>query len=153
MPDVLGSWVQVDKGIRHLQIEELAKAKGVPKEWQPISRKKHKLWRTVVGQLTAGHLWTAAMDSLGIWLRKCSPQAIKTQPQPLDSFGAESGTVPPSEWRDPGPDTSEWEVPDLKEGSAWYKARMHSLCHAIHNLPNKKRHLEEGIKALARHSL
>jgi hypothetical protein len=41
MPDVLGSWFQVDKGIRRLQIEELAKAKGVPKEWQPISRKKY----------------------------------------------------------------------------------------------------------------
>jgi hypothetical protein len=39
MPDVLGSWVQVDKGICRLQIEELAKAKGAPKEWQPISRK------------------------------------------------------------------------------------------------------------------
>jgi hypothetical protein len=100
--------------------------------------KKYQLWRTVVGQLTAGHLWTAAMDSQGIWLRQCSTQ---TQPQPLDSFGTESGTAPPSEWRDPETDTSEWEVPDLKEGSVWYKARMYSLCHAIHYLPDKKQHL------------
>jgi hypothetical protein len=41
----------------------------------------------------------------------------------------------------------------LKEGSDWYKARIHSLCHAIHYLPNKEQHLEEGIQALARHSL
>jgi hypothetical protein len=32
MPDTLDSWVQVEKGFRRLQVEELAKAKGVPKE-------------------------------------------------------------------------------------------------------------------------
>ena len=37
MPDSLDSWVKVDKGVRRLQPEELAKGKGMPKGWQPTS--------------------------------------------------------------------------------------------------------------------
>jgi hypothetical protein len=154
MPDALDSWVQTDKGTRRLQVEELAKAKGVPKEWQPTSRKKRHIWRTVVSLLTVAHLWTAAMDSLGNWLRARSPPE-KTQNfgRPLDVMGNEPGASLPSEWKDPVVDTLEWEAPDLSEGSCWYKARLHSLRQAIQNLPDQERHLEEGMQALARHRL
>lgn len=154
MPDALDSWVQVDKGIRRIQIEELAKAKGVPKEWQPASRKKRKLWRTVVSLLTVVHLWTAAMDSLGNWMRVRSPQGkTRNDSQHLDSLQDGPERITSSEWEAPKSDTSEWEVPDLKEGSDWYKSRIHSLRHAIQNLANPKQLFEDGVQALARHGL
>jgi hypothetical protein len=65
----LDSWVKVDKGVQHLQPEELAKAKGMPKDWQPASRKKRTVWQTIVSLVTVVHLWTAAMDPLGLWMQ------------------------------------------------------------------------------------
>ena len=154
MPDVLDSWVQVDKGIRRLQVEELAKGKGVPKEWQPVSRKKRNLWRTVVSLITVAHLWTAAMDSLGDWMRVQSPRGMTK----VDSQSPQPGLSAPElfpvpEWKEVESNMPEWEVPDLKEGSAWYDDRISSLHQAIHNLPDRERHLQEGIQALSRHRL
>ena len=33
MPDDLNTFVETEKGIRRLQVEELGKAKGIPGEW------------------------------------------------------------------------------------------------------------------------
>jgi hypothetical protein len=82
MPDTLDSWVQVEKGFRHLQVEELAKAKGVPKDWTPASRKKRGAWRTVISRLAVVHLWTATMDSLGDWMRTRSSHEISNNDDP-----------------------------------------------------------------------
>jgi hypothetical protein len=150
MPDVLESWIQAPKGTRHLQAEELAKAKGVPKEWQPTSRKKRTGWRTIVGLVTVVHLWTAAMDPLGLWMRSRSP----LEPQKRDTgcdFSKTELPLPTAKWKDSATDASEWKVPDLGEGSDWCKARVHSLCLAIQNWPNKTQHLSDGIQALGRH--
>jgi hypothetical protein len=124
MPDALDSWVQVDKGMRRMQIEELAKAKGVPKEWQPASRKKRSLWRAVVSLLTVVHLWTAAMDSLGNWMRVRSPRGESRINDRL-----------PASIR-PAPETH--PLPD---------------CEDLEDLPNREQHFEDGIQALARHGL
>ena len=154
MPDALDSWVQVEKGIRRLQVEELAKAKGVPKEWEPTSRKKRKLWRTVVGQLTVLHLWTATMDSLGNWMRARSPRETSNSADQAHATSINRpGKLPPPTWENPVSDALEWEVPDLKDGSDWFKARMQTLRLAIQNLPNREQHLKDGIQALARHRL
>jgi hypothetical protein len=58
------------------------------------------------------------------------------------------------EWKDrPAEPATEWEIPDLCEGSKWYKTRIHSLCQAIQGLPNQDQLIEDGIQALARHRL
>jgi hypothetical protein len=150
MPDALDSWVQVDKGIRRLQVEELAKAKGVPKEWMPASRKKRGLWCTVVASLTVVHLWTAAMDPLGNWMRSRPPRA--SNQEGIEARSQPALPTPPTR-EEAKSESSEWQVPDLSEGSTWYKARIHTLCQAIQSLPNPEKHLEDGIQALARHRL
>jgi hypothetical protein len=54
-------WIQGNKGVRRLQHEELAKAKGVLSEWL----KGGKLLRQFqVDQATCLHLWMAAMDTI-----------------------------------------------------------------------------------------
>ena len=152
MPDSLDSWVKVEKGVRRLQPEELAKAKGMPKEWQPTSRKKRTVWRTIVSLITVVHLWTAAMDPLGHWLR--SRTCLETPKVASENIWPTKGKCksPASiGWNDPATNTSEWEVPDLSEGSDWYQARVASLRQAILTLPDYAKHLEDGLQALARH--
>jgi hypothetical protein len=132
----------------------IAKAKGVPKEWQPEARKKRSLWRAAVSLLTVVHLWTAAMDSLGNWMRARSLQGeAQIDGRPPASIRSMPESHLLLECEDPESDTSEWEVPDLKEGSVWCKARIHSLCQAIQDLPNREQHFEDDLQALARHGL
>ena len=48
MSDSLDSWMKVDKEVRRLQPEELAEAKGMPKEWQLASQKNRTVWHTII---------------------------------------------------------------------------------------------------------
>ena len=69
----------------------------------------------------------------------------------VDSSEVKCNAPAPVGWNDPATDTSEWEVPDLSEGSEWHQARVWSLRHAILNLPDQAKHLEYRLQALARH--
>jgi hypothetical protein len=130
-----------------LQIEELAKAKGVPKEWQPPSRNKRKLWRTVVSSLTVVNLWTVAMDSLRDWMRSLESKVGDQMNQEVGEGETES--LPSSKWEDSTSKIAEWEVPNLREDSEWHEAHVYSLRQAIQKLPNPQRHFKNGIQALA----
>jgi hypothetical protein len=54
LPDSIGCYIQTDRGVRRLQLSELAKAKGAPSGW---IRQGH-LTPRAVNTMTDVHLWT-----------------------------------------------------------------------------------------------
>ena len=134
MPDSLDSWISVDKKVRRLQPDELAKAKGTPKDWKPEPQKKRKIWRTTGSLVTVVHLWTAATDPLGVWMRsRTSPEPQSDARTPSKS---KSKPSPHMGWKNLAVSASEWAVPDPSEGSTWHNAWVSSSRLATQNLPN-----------------
>ena len=71
MPDRPGCWINSERGIRRLQSQELAKAKGVPNEWiTGVSGSSRPLKNVEVGPCTGIHIWTAVMDATLNWLTR-----------------------------------------------------------------------------------
>jgi hypothetical protein len=66
MPNDVGSWISTTKGIRRLQYEELAKAKGMDDLLLACER-SHT--RSSIRQSKGIHVWTAALEALGVWMR------------------------------------------------------------------------------------
>jgi hypothetical protein len=66
MPDDVGSWISTTKGIRRLQYEELAKAKGMDDLLLACER-SHT--RSSIRQSKGIHVWSAALEALGCWMR------------------------------------------------------------------------------------
>jgi hypothetical protein len=66
MPDAIPGWIQTHKGIRRLQHQELAKAKGYLEESE-MPHSKGGLNSVQMG--TCGHIMTAVMDRAGEWLK------------------------------------------------------------------------------------
>ena len=62
------NWVSTERGVRRIQVEELAKAKGLPSEWKDTSV---ALPRTAVVQAISVHLCMPVCDAIGEW---CCPQ-------------------------------------------------------------------------------
>jgi hypothetical protein len=143
MPDHPHVWIRSDKGVRRLQHEELAKAKGVPSEWLKGGK---PLKQSQVDRATCLHLWTAAMDTVRPWLLEEEGSVLSSQQ------GSEPKQIKEG-WADAEEDTSEWEwqVPDLSEGGEWFKARVKSLKEAIKGAPNSEELYAGGLKALAIH--
>ncbi|CAB9523251.1 unknown protein (Partial), partial [Seminavis robusta] len=65
MPDSVGRWVFDGSRVRKLQLDELAKGKGVPGEWRDKSLELP--YKAVVGA-TAVHIWTVVCDAVAGWL-------------------------------------------------------------------------------------
>jgi site-specific DNA-cytosine methylase len=76
MPDLTGCWVQSKRGVRRLQAQELAKAKGIPNDWLKAGC---PLKDAVVRGCTGIHIWTAALDSILEWINLEKPQQGRTQ--------------------------------------------------------------------------
>jgi hypothetical protein len=115
LPDSVGAIMNTDCGIRRLQKEELAKAKGIPSSWFQQGNWTGKS----VEQLTDLHIWTAIAASLhNSW------KVLATNPAPADGLNS---TVTPvgipkeveEEWN--------WSPLDLSEGGLWYHARLVNL--------------------------
>jgi hypothetical protein len=66
MPEIIACWIGTAKGVRQLQYEELAKAKGME-----VLLKSHESpsAKRVIREGVGLHLWTAVLDSLGVWIR------------------------------------------------------------------------------------
>ena len=146
MPDHPYVWIRSERGVRRLQHEELGKAKGVPPEWIKGENRK-PLRQTMVDEATCLHLWTASMDALRSWLEK--EETLKSEAAVRDQK-----EQPVAEWSTPEEDSAyqwEWEVPDLREGREWHKARIRSLKETIHGRNDQERLLKEGLEALDIH--
>jgi hypothetical protein len=179
MPDQPGCWINSERGVRRLQSQELAKAKGVPSEWITGGSGSSRPLKSVdVGLCTGIHIWTAVMDSTlewltrkSVWLKWMATQDPSPDP-PLTSADADGlprneddvttpeASVPPSvpspapspPLEDPALDEEwKWEVPDLQPGSSWYCERVVSLKNAVQGLPEATRFYDEGIEALRVH--
>lgn len=113
LPDSLQCYLNSDQGIRLTQVEELAKAKGLPSEWL---KKGTKPPQEVVLRTTSLHILTAVCDAVGSWLREDetdlnsdpwgAPRGQVHQPMHV------SGTEAPEEWV--------YDYPALEPGSEWY---------------------------------
>jgi hypothetical protein len=97
------------------------------------------------------HLWTAALDSIGNWLRE-DPTYPTTPPK----IGRDEPFQ--NQWRDVNPQDPEeewsWEPPDLAEGSTFFQDRVTSLKAAIDEAvpeQDKARWLSEGLDAMRVH--
>ena len=161
MPDKIGSWVATDRGIRRLQAEELAKAKGLPSEWR---NKQLSIPSESTSPATALHIWTEVCDSLSSWLKEPhlgtargnlpSSEVPVTGPpsKPGDEVETQSSSRPSSPT---GLEEAErewiYELPDLTMGSPWYVERVQNLQRAIIGRPDYDELLAEGLDALEVH--
>jgi hypothetical protein len=145
MPNNVGSWIATVKGTRRLQYEELAKAKAKGIN-DIVTNCDANSVRPAIRNSTGIHLWSAALDALGLWM--CGPEdddaTVST---------AEDTEFPP--WED-GSDSNNdkdwaWEPPDLQEGQPWFQDRLDSLKMAVEQFPNAQQLYEEGVRALGRH--
>jgi hypothetical protein len=145
MPDQPHVWVRSDRGTRRLQHEELGNGKGIPSNWLKGGLRK-PLRQSQVEKATCIHLWSAAMDAIRPWLGMQDEKPVETVP--------EETTVPSPNWTSQEDEPTEewkWEVPDLREGGEWFKARVKSLQKAIQGLPNQDELYTAGLESLAVH--
>jgi hypothetical protein len=171
MPDTIPSWIQTHKGIRRLQHQELAKAKGYLEESE-MPHSKGGLNSVRMG--TCGHIVTAAMDRAGEWLKEfgCSRwnnngafangYLVGTTTDPLQSDtttknvqddDAAAATMWSTDEEDEADPDWDWEVPDISVGSTWYKERISKLKEATKDSHDGDRWFCEGIECLDRHRM
>jgi hypothetical protein len=144
MPNAVGSWISTAKGTRRLQYEELAKAKGIN---ELLANCEDTKLRTTIRESAGIHLWAAALDALGQWLRGPTEDDEQTAPAPEDADFPQ--------WDEPCEDGGDnewsWEPPDLQEDHPWSHDRLESFKKAIDGLPNARTLFDEGVQALAWH--
>ena len=87
MGDSMDFWTDSDQGVRRLQVEELAKGKGLPSEWKD---KTKLLPKEAVAKATSLHLWTTVCDLVANWLRK----ERQSDDAPLDTTKREVSPEP-----------------------------------------------------------
>jgi hypothetical protein len=139
MSDRVGYWIEHPSGIRRLQHQELAKAKGMTDDYE-LSTNSGGL--ESICQVTCVHIVTAVLDHLGRWY-----QGERRNPgrQGTEDSRHVPGDKPQTMWSTDEEDHLdpdwEWEPLDLTEGSEWYKARVKSLTGAIQNLDDPARWL------------
>jgi hypothetical protein len=145
MPDAVGRLIQDARGVRRLLGDELAKALGVPKEWGDA----RNLRGGEVNHLTGTHIW----EYLGRWL------FATDHDQPTTKVTADYADFLPDTPSGPaGPRVFEsttgqwsWTAPDLRAGSVWSLARVHSLFEACKGLPDRCAWIDRGLAALEVH--
>jgi hypothetical protein len=143
LPNSVGALIAMDRGVRRVQKEELAKAKGVPDEWM----RQGKWMGRSVTHLTDIHLWTAMAASLHGGERERTNPDLGIKPGLPPTEGKDDGCAP----TDGNDDRWDWVAPDLSEGSAWHTARIENLRRAVIGLPDADTVLADGLKALEIH--
>ena len=180
MPDQVGAWIHTPRGIRELQAGEIAKAKGVDKEWRAA-------WTPTatpaIASATSIQLWTAVLDPVAQWLRtkadggaETASRSKSTGHQPGSSVGEGTAKGPsegpkpssspsgPPTTDDPGlkadgptstpmekPPKWDWKPPDLRPNRRWHRARVRNLKRAIKGRADADKLFEEGLEALRVH--
>ena len=150
LPDSVRTLIATDKGVRQLQTEELAHAKGVPRNW--LHQGAHPL--RLVNSLTDIHIWNAVASTLRqvaqppTWtdpsLSAGSPDCAKTNLEPIPPDIASKEDLSDEEpW--------DWQPPDLTPGGPWHTAQVEKLHAATENLPNCDQLRSEGLEALEIH--
>jgi hypothetical protein len=147
MPNDVGSWISTTKGIRRLQYEELAKAKGLD-ELLLACERSHT--RSSIRQSKGIHVWSAALEALGCWMREPEEDVPKTI---REEASREIPSWNEEEDESAGDESWSWEPPDLRVDGSWYQARVKSLSAAIHGLPEASQLYQEGLVALDCHRL
>jgi hypothetical protein len=153
MPVRTPSWIRTDKGIRRLQHQELAKAKGLLENFE-MPTTKNKL--RSVRNSTCHHIMTACLDQVGRWLdtimndknlgetgkQRATPgrhPKAKDEPGWTDGENADDA----EEW--------EWEVPELGPGSPWYADREANLREAVKDTTDPDQCYRDGLECLRHH--
>ncbi|CAB9524865.1 hypothetical protein (Partial), partial [Seminavis robusta] len=146
MPDSVGRWVFDGSRVRKLQLDELAKGKGVPGEWRDKSLELP--YKAVVGA-TAVHIWTVVCDAVAGWLIP-TPKDGTTSSRETDS---DTVTTAAETWADDEDEDEDWDytLPDLSEGGEWYQDRVESLRQATQDLPDQEEAYQDGLEALKIH--
>ncbi|CAB9530606.1 hypothetical protein SEMRO_2952_G340930.1 [Seminavis robusta] len=146
MPDSVGRWVFDGSRVRKLQLDELAKGKGVPGEWRDKTRELP--YKAVVGA-TAVHIWTVVCDAVAGWLIP-TPKDGTTSSGETDS---DTVTTAAETWAADEEEDEDWDytLPDLSEGGEWYQERVESLRQATRNLPDREEAYQDGLEALKIH--
>ena len=103
--------------MQRLLVEELAKAKGVPSNWNLASRQVN----CMIDELTLLHVWAAAGDTIReAWNPgPVTPHREDCMPTTLPVAWLEDQT---DDDDDEGAGEWEWNPPDLSEGGEWHKA-------------------------------
>ena len=142
LPDSTDSWIDTEKGVRRIQISELAKAKGLPSEW---TTKATRLPPKMVGASVSVHSWAPVCDSIYTWLTAEEEESMTTPRQAPSSLPSDPDEhdVPPPPW--------EYEMEDLSPNGEWYQDRIRSLKQAIQGRPDAPQLLAEGMEALDIH--
>jgi hypothetical protein len=140
MPDRIGSWIEVDRGVRLLQGSELGKGKGFT-EFATLPTGSGGV--RAIGESTCLHLMAASCDAISAWFLSGSGSTQFAAVEPPVTKREESEADEAYTWN--------WDVPDLSEGSAFYIARTTSLREAVKDLEDSEYWYQEGLECLARH--
>ena len=139
MPDDVHSFLQTEKGVRRIQVDELAKAKGVPGEWRD---KKVIMDKTTTLEATSIHILTAVCDQISEWF--------------MVPENTESSAHQPTVERLPlhqQEEAYEWnyDYPNLEPNGKWYLERKKELIVAANKLEDPDTVIREGLEALEIH--
>ena len=140
MPDKVDCLLDTAKGVRMLELDELAKVKGL--DLLKLGQPSRKQVRKLVEECTCQHLWYNVLDSIGEWFRRDSGPSTTNPPNNLEDKSNENDSedLP-----------FHWEPPDLKRNSLWYKERLKNLKAATEGLPDQDQLIRDGLKAMDFH--
>ncbi len=139
LPDRIGALIETERGVRRVQGDELAKAKGVPLGWLT----QNLLSTRAIHQLTDLHIWAAVASSL-------SPEQVSDMAEHSQAWSdADLDTTfhLTDELKD-NLETWEWSPPDLSPGGVWHQARVTSLEAAIAGMADADLWREAGLRAV-----
>ena len=142
LPDKVGALIETERGVRQVQGDELAKAKGVPMEWMM----QDLLTVRAIHRLTDVHIWAAVASSLSS--EQTTAPAERSQPWTEADL---STTFKLTEEEKADMETWEWSPPDLRRGGEWHNARVTSLEAAIEGKADANQLREAGLRALDTH--
>jgi hypothetical protein len=142
LPDKVGALIETERGVRRVQGDELAKAKGVPTEWIT----QDLLTVRAIHHLTDLHIWAAVASSL-------SPERAASTAERSHPWGETDldTTFKLSEEQKTDLEAWEWSPPDLRPGGEWHNARVANLEAAVTGMVDADEIKEAGLKALETH--
>ena len=135
LPDKVGALIETERGVRRVQSDELAKAKGVPMEWVT----QDLLTVRAIHQLTDLHIWAAAASSLSP--RQTETMTERSQPWSEADLGT---TFKLTKEQEADLEAWEWSPPDLSPGGEWHTARKDNLEAAIEGRADADQLREKG---------
>ena len=138
MPARVGAWIQTERGVRKLLVDELAKGLGIPKSW---GGNPELVPSNLVTNLTSVHIWESLAPIVAAVQRCPSIPTPTPVMDPIDVDGAFHSAE--GEWT--------WSVPDISVGSEWHVSRVFNLLHACKGLPDREALFQDGLTTLDVH--